>query len=200
MGSCSTATRLAFGGEFVEDLKLFPGLLRRYLERETGGVSSWTGETRDETGRDWVSDRHEDNGDSRGRLLRRSRRRHGSDDDHVDLQVDQFLGELGQPLGLGLGPPGLDQDTPALHVSAVAERRAKCRERTIRVGDGGSGSEAEQADALNLPRRLCVGVERRDEEPKGKGGDQLGDDELHERRLLKRSRRRRGRRRRARHS
>jgi hypothetical protein len=62
-----------------------------------------------------------DNGDRRGRLLRRLGRGGTRGKDDVDGELDQLRGEGGETLIASLGVPVLDGEVLALHAAAGAE-------------------------------------------------------------------------------
>ena len=102
-------------------------------ERRARDVPARARVARDDAALDGIADDGHHDGDGRRRLLRREGRGSPLRDDDVDLQADQLGGEGGQPLVLAVGPPVLDREVLARHVSVVPRGPGRTRPRAGRI-------------------------------------------------------------------
>ena len=97
--------------------------------------------------------------DRRCRLLDRGNHWIATRDDDVDVELNEFRREIGEPLLLAPGEPPLDNDISPLDVAKLAEPVFK------RLGEGRLllwRSSLDVADPVHLSTRLGVGSERRE--------------------------------------
>jgi len=109
--------------------------------------------------------RHHDGNRSRG-LLGRQRRRRSPCHDHVDLELNQLVGQVGEPFSAAVGRAVLDHEVLALYVPVFSEPLFECAEvRCVRH----CRHDLQHTDAVNLPRLLRLSGERRGEGPGQRG-------------------------------
>jgi hypothetical protein len=88
--------------------------------------------------------------------------------DDINLERNQFGRARGEPLELPLGISVVDRNVSALDVAEVTQSLA---EGLYHVG-ASSQVARQKAYPRDLPRRLCLGGERRGEEAASQGGDE----------------------------
>src|SRR3990172_1255111 len=82
-------------------------------------------------------------------------------EDHVNLEADQFGGELPQPIELPLPRPNLEEDVLAFNIIKLGEPLTKA---LVAAVDPMEGADVEHAYPRHPPRPLRVGGERRRQE------------------------------------
>ena len=123
-----------------------------------------------------IDQEHEDDGDRRGRLLRRRDRGGTGNDEDIDLLLHQFVDERGNPLRPAFGPPVDDRrwcgprSSPGRAGRAARRRVAKRRSRACRcpgsrsacggaawasAGDGGTPTSAASV-AMKVRRSITA--------------------------------------------
>ena len=89
-------------------------------------ISAWPGDTGDQAVLGRVGADYEDEGDRRGRSLRRQRRNVVADrHDHIDSAADQIDGQRGQPIIVTLRPAVFDRQVLALDIAGFAQPLAE---------------------------------------------------------------------------
>ena len=145
------------GDGLFEEFHPLPAQVLRE-ERLPRDVPAWSGEARDETGPHRVVRERHDDRDCGGGLL--GCECHGSIcDDNVHLETHQVGGQAWEPFGSSLCPSLFDNDVSPLDVTELA----KPLPERLSEGTARGRAEVEGPDAVDLPRRLCLGGERRGE-------------------------------------
>jgi hypothetical protein len=148
-----------FGHQFFEQRQPLPRNLRADILRQPGNVAAGARDVRDEPGPDGIANVNHDDRDRRGGLLCRDDMRVATRHDDVDLEPDQVLGELREPLQLPVGEAVLDYHVPSRDVAKIPQAVFEGLHEVRRL----LARRAQQIpDPGNLPRRLGLGGERRD--------------------------------------
>src|SRR5262249_25084944 len=134
----------------------FAGSIAR-LTRQAGDVAARSRQTRDDASADRIARRREHDRDDGCRLL-------GCEDwwgvmreNDIDLEPDQFGGDLSEALAASLGPANLNRDVATFHPTEFAQPLHECGE-PLALDQGRGG--AQESDGRQLARRLRARRER----------------------------------------
>src|SRR5712691_3394904 len=108
---------------------------------------------------------YDNDGDGAGRLLGRESPDVPGGDDHVRLELDEFRGKVGEALELAMGEFEFEHEVVALDVAKVPQALDEG------IDLRRSGGPGQVAEAPDLPQRLRLGCEGREEDAEGEGDD-----------------------------
>jgi len=112
----------------------------------------------------------DDDGDRRGRCFQGPREERAPRYEQVRLEADQISREFREPSGVALDPPVLDSNVHALVPAVLSQPRAEALPQK-----GVRGFVPQDADAVDLPHRLCACGERPTEHQEGEDDAESSD-------------------------
>ena len=145
---CERSDALRGRHDFANELKAFPGQLRRG-GGQSGDVSTGAGEAGDKPGADRVAGGRHDNWNVGGGSLCRQRGRCFRRDQNIDLERNQFSRERGKPVQFAFGATELDLNILAVDVAKVAHAGKKVRHEWFAVAD------EQDAEGWSASLRVC---------------------------------------------
>lgn len=159
------------GQHLSQELQALALEFRPDSQREPRDVAAGSREALNDPLAHWVAAGCHDDGDAGGHRLGRQRQRATDRQDHVRVETDELRDDVAESLGPSVGRSALQDEVLPFHIaegSQALQQRSGPGVDGLGPSHGGHRARGQdEADPIDLPRRLRVGSERRGQEAAG---------------------------------